>query len=296
MTVIGTGISWTNSTWNWAVGCNKISAGCDNCYASALVHRMQHNFGHKFEDVRVHPNRLQHVNKFKPITGADGLRAPHLVFTNSMSDWAHEKIPTEFVHQTFDVMEQNPGVIFQMLTKRPVRARQLLVGRYGNSGIPANMWIGTTVESNDVAGRADILRSIQDRTGPMTAFLSVEPIVGPTDKIDFTGLSWIITGGESGSGARLMQREWLMPAIEQAKTRGIALWHKQSGQPKSHPNWRQVPPGLLVRDGMQWLVDHQLELLAFEKGGATVDGKTYRELPPHFHQLKASMNPQGGML
>ena len=292
MTVIGTGISWTNSTWNWAVGCKKVSAGCDHCYAAALVHRMQHNFGHKFEDVKIHPARLQHVNKFKPILGADGQMQPHLVFTNSMSDWAHEDIPDDFVHKTFDVMESTPNVIYQMLTKRPIRARKLLVGRYGNSGIPANIWPGFTVEDNQLSARADILRSIQDRTGPATAFLSVEPIVGPTDKIDFSGLSWIITGGESGGSARIMERSWLMPSIEQALELGIALWHKQNGQPRSHPNWSKVPAGLGVGAGFKWLVDEGLEVLPGEKGGATVDGKTYRQLPPHFHQLKASMNPQ----
>ena len=296
MTVLSSGISWTDSTWNWAVGCNKISEGCKNCYAASMVHRMEHHFGHKFEEVRIHPDRLKHVSKFGPVVKPDGTRAPRLVFTNSMSDWAHEAIPDDFVHKTFDAMEAAPNTVFQLLTKRPVRARQLLVGRYGNSGVPANFWVGTTVESNDVRKRADILRSIQDRTGAMTAFLSVEPIVGPTDKIDMKGLSWIITGGESGGKARVMQRAWLLPAIEQAQRLGIALWHKQSGQPKSHPNWHQVPAGLGVAAGFQWLIDNKLELLPYEKGGATVDGKTYRELPPHFHKLKAALNQQGQLV
>lgn len=288
MTVIGSGISWTTSTWNWAIGCTPVSAGCDHCYAAALVNRL--DFGHRFEDVRLHPDRLAHVSKFRPKLGADGSLAPHLVFTNSMSDWAHEQIPDEFIHKTFDVMEGAPGVIFQLLTKRPIRARKLLVGRYGNSGVPANFWVGTTAESNAVKGRVDILRSIQDRTGPMTAFLSVEPIVGPTDEIDFSGMSWIITGGESGGKARVMRREWLLPSIEQAKARGIALWHKQSGMPRSHPNWALVAGRLGVREGFQWLIDNHLELLPHEKGGATVDGVTYREFPPHYHQMKASLN------
>jgi hypothetical protein len=255
-----------------------------------MVNRMPHIFGPSFSDIRLHPDRLQHVTKFRPRPDGQGGVLPHLVFTNSMSDWAHEKIPDAFIHQTFDIMEQHPHAIFQLLSKRPIRARKLLVGRYGNTGVPDNIWPGFTVEDNRVAARADILRSIQDRTGPMTAFLSVEPIVGPTDKIDFTGLSWIITGGESGPGARVMERSWLMPAIEQAKTKGIALWHKQSGQMRSHPNWKDVPAGMGVNAGFAWLIDNGFELLAGEKGGATVDRRTYRELPPHFHQLKAAMN------
>jgi protein gp37 len=212
------------------------------------------------------------------------------VFANSMSDWAHEDIPDEFVHRMFDAMESTPDVIYQLLTKRPVRARKFLVGRYGNRGIPAHLWIGTTAESNDVAARVNVLRSIQDRCGHMTAFLSVEPIIGPTDGIDFAGMSWIITGGESGPGARIMQRDWLMASIVQAKRLRIALWHKQSGQPRSHPNWNSVPAGMGVLAGFQWLQANGLETLPYEKGGATVDGITYRELPPHFYRLEASMN------
>ena len=257
---------------------------------------MEGHFGHKFEDVQIHPGRLKHVSKFRPIVGADGSRSPHLVFTNSMSDWAHDAISDDFLHKTFDVMESNPEVVFQLLTKRPIRARKVLVGRYGNTGVPANFWVGTTAESNDVKGRVDVLRSIQDRTGAMTAFLSVEPIVGPTDQVDFTGMSWIITGGESGGRARVMQRAWLMSAIEQAKSKGIALWHKQSGQPRSHPNWSQVPAGLGVGAGFQWLIDNGLEHLPGEKGGATVDGQTYRELPPHYHQLRNRMNAQAELI
>ena len=293
MTVLRSSISWTNSTWNTIVGCTPVSAGCDHCYAAVMVHRMQHNFGHAFSEVRLHPDRLAHVSRFRPIVGPDGLRAPHLVFTASMSDAWHEQIPDAFIHQTLDAMEANPSVIFQVLTKRPVRARAILTARYGNTGIPANIWIGVTAESNAVKARVDVLRSIQDRTGPMTAFLSVEPIVGPTDELDFTGMSWVITGGESGGGARIMQRSWLMASIDQARERGIALWHKQHGSMRSSPILHLAPATLGLKARFAWLVDHGHELLPGEKGGATLDGRaTYRELPPHFHQLKAAMNPQ----
>ena len=291
MTVIGTGISWTNSTWNWAVGCTKVSAGCDRCYAECLVNgaRSGAQFGHRFEDVKLHPSRLAHVSRFRPIVAADGTRAPHLVFTNSMSDWCHEKIPDAFIHQVIDVQEQNETVIFQMLTKRPARARKLLVDRYGKSGIPANFWIGTSVEDNRVAARVNILRRLKDQTGgAATIFLSVEPIIGPTDAIDFSGVDWIITGGESGPGARVMERPWLMSPIEQALRRGIALWHKQSGTRHSHPNLSETPrsvgTGIVRRFG--WLIANGWEVLPQEKGGATVDRKTYRAFPPSYAALR----------
>jgi protein gp37 len=295
MTVIGTNISWTNSTWNFAVDCTKLSDGCDNCYAEALVDgpRTNRQFGHRFEDVRLHPSRLEHVKRFRPIVGPDGRKSPHMVFVNSMSDWCHDAIPDAFIHQVLDIQEANPSIIFQLLTKRPVRARKLLVDRYGNSGVPRNFWIGTSVEDNRVAGRINILRRLKEQTGgTATIFLSVEPVIGPTDQLDFSGIDQIITGGESGPGARIMQREWLMPAIEQAMARGIALWHKQSGTRHSHPNLSEAPSkpqGIVQR--FQWLIDNGWEVLGHvEKGGATVDRQTYRQLPKHFHDLKADMN------
>ena len=293
MTVTGTKISWTNSTWNWAVGCTKVSAGCDNCYASALVGNTRFNFGHAFEDLQLHPNRLAHVGRFRPIPAGDGTRLPHLVFTNSMSDAWHEKIPTEFIHKVLDVMEAHPTTIFQVLTKRPIRARQILVDRYGNSGIPANFWVGVSAEDNRVAARLNVLRSIKERTGgTMTAFVSVEPIVGPTDALNFTGIDWVITGGESGGGARVMQTEWLMPAVENAKLAGAALWHKQHGTPWSHPLLHFAPHGG-IRSRFQWLVDQGYELLPDEKGGATLRGKvTWREFPAHYHAATAALNPK----
>ena len=62
-----------------------------------------------------------------------------------------------------------------------------------------------------------------------------------TELIDFTGMDWVITGGESGPKARIMKRPWLLAAVENALRKGIALWHKQSGTVASHPNIAQVP-------------------------------------------------------
>ena len=203
MTVIRTGISWTRSTWNPTAGCSKVSPGCDNCYAAAMFTRTGLGFGHAFTDLKLHSERLEHVKRFRPYVGPDGRLLPHLVFVNSISDIMHEAVPDEFVHQVFDAMETQPKTIFQTLTKRPVRLRQFLVARYGNSGVPTHIWIGVSCEDNRVAKRLDILRSIKDRTGgEMTAFVSVEPIIGKTDEMDFSGLSWVITGGESGGRAR----------------------------------------------------------------------------------------------
>lgn len=291
MTVLGTGISWTNSTWNPWVGCRKVSAGCDNCYAAALVNGPRGgHFGHRFEDVKLHLNRLTQVGRFKPL-GPEGQKRPHMVFVNSMSDFFLEDVPDAAIHQVLDVLEERTNTVFQILSKRPIRARQIITSRFGNRGVPQHIWFGLSVEDNRVAGRIKVLRSIKERVGSMVAFLSVEPIVGPTDALDFAGLDWIITGGESGPRARVMARDWLMPAVEHAVSAGVPLWHKQSGHVRSHPNIGQVPKRLGPVAAMEWLVKEGWELLPEEKGGATIDKQTHRQLPAAYDRIAARLNP-----
>jgi len=289
MTVIGTGISWTNSTWGLAVGCHKVSAGCDHCYAEGLVNRLS-SFGQRFDEVKLKLDRLDHVRKFRPIVGPDGL-LPHMVFVNSMSDFWHDAIPEDAIARILDVMEAHPFVVFQILTKRPIRARRLLTARYGGKGIPPHIWIGVSTEDNRVAARLNVMRSVRERCGGGTFFVSVEPIVGPTNELDFTGMDWVITGGESGPGARRMERAWLTDALDRAQRAGAAIWHKQSGTIASHPDIDKVPDRITKpADKFRWLRENGWEWLPQEKGGATVYRMTYRNLPRAYYQIKEVMN------
>ena len=278
--------SWTNHTWNWAVGCDPVSAGCDHCYAKAIVDRNPAFFGQSFDHVTLKLERLKHVNRFRPIL-SDGRKLPALVFVNSMSDAWHDDIPTDVIHHVFDVMEANPHIVFQVLTKRPIRARRILTERY-RSGFPSHIWIGVSCEDNRVAKRLDILRSIKERTGGgMTAFVSVEPIIGPTDALRFDDLDWIITGGESGPRARIMQRGWLIPSIEECGRLGIALWHKQNGQMRSHPDLSQAPA--------EPEPDRTLQMARGERVGIASRGEGRRDRePPHLPRSAAELSPARG--
>jgi protein gp37 len=292
MVSMNSGISWCDGTINPWVGCNKVSAGCDHCYAETLVNRLQGtaSFKHPFDKVTLHLDRLEQLRKMGPKMEG-GRRRPFLAFVNSMSDMWHDDVPESALHLALDAFEANPFTVFQILTKRPIRARQVLVNRYGNSGIPANIWIGVSAEDNRVAKRLDIMRSIRDRTGGNgTFFVSVEPIVGPTDMLNFDGFDWVILGGESGPGARVMLRDWLMAALTRAEGQGAALWYKQAGQPRSHPNLSEAPLNMNLTSRFQWLVDNGWEKLPDEKGGATVDRLTYRHLPPAYHALEGRLN------
>jgi protein gp37 len=102
-----------------------------------------------------------------------------MVFVNSLSDFWHERILEYFIHQALDAFEQHPRTIMQILTKRPGRMRRFVYDRYGNSGIPANIWLGVTCEDNRVKRGLDLLRDVKDRVGDFTAFTSIEPITAP---------------------------------------------------------------------------------------------------------------------
>lgn len=290
MTVLNSGISWTTGTLNLTVGCTKVSEGCSRCYAETLVARGI--MGDKdFSKLRYYPGRIKDLRRFAPARNEAGEVEPKMVFVNSLSDFFHEEIPDQFISDALDAFERHPQVIIQILTKRPVRMRRIAQERWASSGVPANIWLGVSAEDNRVKGRLNILRRLKDQVGEFTAFVSVEPIVAPCDELDFRGMDWILTGGESGPKARPMEFSWLEQANEKAITAGTPLHFKQFGTPHNNPVvQRFVKRGLGVRQAFQLAVSEGLELVPKEKGGATYKGRVIQERPPHWHKLKAELN------
>src|ERR1700730_14462537 len=160
MTVLNSGISWCTGTLNLTVGCTKVSAACDHCYAETLVNRGLHG-NRDFSVLRYFPQRLADLRKFAPARNAEGEIEPKMVFVNSLSDFWHDQIPDDFIHAALDRFEEHPQVIMQILTKRPVRMRKMISDRYGNRGVPANFWLGVSAEDNRVKGRLNILRRLK---------------------------------------------------------------------------------------------------------------------------------------
>jgi protein gp37 len=246
VTVLRSNISWTTGTLNLTVGCTRVSAACGNFYANDLVHRLWG--GGFFENLEFHPQRLNDLRKFAPARNAAGELDPRMVFVNSMSDFWHEKIPADFIHRALDAFEQHPQTIIQILTKRPGPMRRYVVDRYGNSGVPAHIWLGVTCEDNRVKRSLDLLRGLKDRVGDFTAFASIEPITASCDEIDLTAIDWVLTGGESGPKARPMRFEWLEQANEKALAARIPLHFKQYGHQRNNP---------LVQEIRMAVVSHQ---------------------------------------
>ena len=197
-------------TWNPVTGCTKVSQGCKHCYAEVLAGRF---WGERpFTEVRTHPDRLDQPKKW---------RKSRTIFVNSMSDLFHEKVPLAFIRQVFRVMAECPQHTFQILTKRSHRLAKIA----DSLPWPENVWIGVSVEDNRALKRIDDLRSVP----AAVRFLSLEPLIGPLDGLDFSGIHWVIVGGESGPGARPMMQSWVQSLLRQCKRANVPFFFKQWG-------------------------------------------------------------------
>lgn len=246
-----TGIEWTDATWNPVTGCTKLTAGCDHCYAHTLAHvRLRDTYLRRAPvvdsaenrrdpfAVRLWPERLE-----QPIRWTE----PRMVFVNSMSDLFHDHVPDNFVAHVFDVMLTADWHIYQVLTKRPARALRFwkrFAGSFGLERIPAHIWIGASVENQEVDYRIRHLRLVPAET----RFLSCEPLLGPI-ALDLHGIHWVIAGGESGAGFRSMRPEWAAGIRDQCRADDVPFFFKQWGgaTPKAGGNrlegklWQQYP-------------------------------------------------------
>ena len=253
-----TKIEWTQASWNPTIGCDKVSSGCQNCYAEVMAKRLQaignkdYRDGFKFKMLE---HRLNDPLKNKK---------PTLYFVNSMSDLFHEKMQVEFLDSIFDIIRQTPHHQYQVLTKRPQRMQEYFCGKsdiksqkhiFGGGimhEIPPNVWLGTTIESNKVKHRMDWIRNLQANI----KWLSCEPLLDDLGALNLEGIHWVIVGGESGFKARAMQESWVLNIQKQCKEQGVAFFFKQWG------TWGS--------DGIK---------RNKKENGALLGGRLYREYP-----------------
>ena len=185
-------IEWADATWNTVTGCTKISPGCDNCYAERFAERFRGVPGHPFEtgfDLTLRPARIQQPPAWK---------RSRMIFVNSMSNLFHKEIPRSFIDQVFDTMERADWHTFQVLTKRSSLMRSYVNARYANGKAPPHIWLGASVEDGAWLSRVKQLRE----TRASVRFLSIEPLIGPVERLALDGIHWVIVGGESGPRAR----------------------------------------------------------------------------------------------
>lgn len=219
-------IEWTGSTWNPITGCTKISLGCKNCYAERMALRLQAmgqaNYVNGFK-LTTHPQAVEIPLKWKK---------PQSIFVNSMSDLFHRDVPTDFILKIFDVMNQAVWHRYQVLTKRSGRLLELDNRLSWNP----NIWMGVTVESAEYMHRIDDLR----QTGASVKFLSLEPLLGSLPNLNLKDIDWVIVGGESGPGARVIQKSWVEEICEQCSVAGVPFFFKQWGGTNKKKNGRSL--------------------------------------------------------
>lgn len=244
---MGTGIEWTEVTWNPTTGCDKVSPGCDNCYALTLSKRLKAMGAPKYQN---DGNAVTSGPGFGITVHEDALRQPYtwksskVVFVNSMSDLFHARVPLDFVKRVFDVIADTPQHTYQVLTKRSSRLLKVA----DKLDWPVNLWLGVSVENSDFLYRVDDLR----QTAAAVRFLSCEPLLGPLQDLELTGIDWVITGGESGPRARPVETEWVREIRDKCADADVPFFHKQWGgrTPKAGGRdldgriWSQMPKPL----------------------------------------------------
>ena len=256
-----TGIEWTDATWNPVTGCVKVSPGCDKCYAERDLSRWKRsgpNGNAKFDRgggaIQLHPDRLDQPSRWK---------RPRRIFVCSVSDLFAHEVPDDFIDAVFAVMWANDRHTFQVLTKRAARVSGWWEGykrRNGHQsfanqfGWPANIWLGTSVESQDYVGRIDQIL----RVPAPVHWVSAEPLLGPVDLslwldnghesggvqgwIPEPLLDWVVAGGESGPWARPMHPDWPRKLRDDCVAAGVPFLFKQWGE--------YISPGQYMKTNM----------------------------------------------
>ncbi len=209
-------IEWTDASWNPITGCTKISSGCQHCYAEVMARRLCAMRVDKYKNgfqVTLHDDCLDEPVKW---------RKPRTIFVCSMSDLFHKDVPYEFIDKVLKVIERTPQHRYQILTKRADRMADF----FSTRTVPANVWLGVTVDVKTSKPRIDALRSIK---GAPIRFLSCEPLLEDLGELNLNGIDWIIVGGESGRQARPMKEEWALTIKRQVDDAGKAFFFKQWG-------------------------------------------------------------------
>jgi protein gp37 len=267
-------IEWTDETWNPVTGCTQISPGCENCYALRMSHRLKAmgvaNYRNAFE-LTTHDHVLE-----KPLSW----KKPRKVFVNSMSDLFHRDVPVEFIKRVLDVCRRAHWHQFQILTKRSQRlARDAKLLDW-----PNNVWMGTSVESQEYAYRVDHLREVP----AAVRFISFEPLIGPVDRVDLTGIDWAIVGGESGPGSRPSHPDWFRKIRRLCEKQGTAFFFKQYGD--FAPAQEEIEEKRAIRIDRQGVIRESTDkrtrktdavVVRIGKGnaGRMLDGRTWDAYP-----------------
>lgn len=250
-----TEIAWCDSTHNEWIGCMKVSAGCDNCYAETLMDTRYHRvaWGQRKilgVDASVGTrSRTSEANRRKPLIWqkrAPAFFAEHgrrqRVFCSSLSDVFDNQAPEEWRIGLWQTIRATPALDWLLLTKRPENIADMLPASWHDDfDLWQHVWLGTTCEDQAAYDRRwPILRDIPAKV----KFISYEPAIGPLELHTNDGRhpDWLICGGESGRGFRPMPEDWARSIRAECAAAGVAYFFKQMAGKK------EIPADLLIRE------------------------------------------------
>ncbi len=242
-------IEWTEATWNPVTGCDRVSPGCDNCYAQTLAKRLKAMGNPRYQNdgqlktsgpgfgITLHDDQVALPLKW---------RNPRVVFVNSMSDLFHPRVPDEFVTKVWATMAATQKHTYQILTKRHQRLPQLVTRLTSRFGVLPNVWLGVSVENQEWAERRIPLLL---KTPAAVRFLSCEPLLGSVSisrwLTQATDIHWVIVGGESGPVHRPFSLEWARALRDECLAADVPYFFKQVGGRTPKAGGRQL-------DGRTW--------------------------------------------
>lgn len=287
-------IEWTDETWNPVTGCDQISPGCDNCYALTMAKRLKAMGSPRYQadgDPRTSGPGFGVACHTDALDASFRWRRPRSVFVNSMGDLFHYGVPNGFIGSVWDAMARTPRHRYQILTKRPQRMCALLCewtkeGSFRDTRMRwvqpkvmplPNVWLGTSIEHDHYAFRADMLRV----TPAAVRFLSLEPLLEPLPSLNLTRIDWVIVGGESGPSARPMHPDWVRDIRDGCIRAGIPFFFKQWGAwiPDDAGPMALSAAGTLRPANQAPESWQRVRKVGKKKAGRVLDGRTWDEMP-----------------
>lgn len=241
-----TSISWCDHTFNPVWGCTKVSPGCDHCFAADLDRRWHQNT-HWGKGVPRRTFADKHWNE--PLAwnrAAQAAGTKRKVFCGSMCDVMDDEWPSGIRERLWELIDNTPNLIWQLLTKRPQRYLRYLPKEFKH----ANVWLGMSAENQEMFDvRAEHLIDASVDRGTI-AFVSYEPALGPLTLSGYPNwdLDWLICGAESGAGRRPMEQSWAENILRECKERGTQFFMKQFGARTPEQGAALIPAHLLVRE------------------------------------------------
>lgn len=219
------GIEWTHHTFNPWIGCTKVSAACDHCYAEAWDARGLQGLPTRWGPHAARTRTKTWGNPVKWNREAERLGIRYRVFCASLADVFdnHKTILPEWRADLWSLIRATPNLDWLLLTKRPQNIARMLPDGWGD-GWP-NVWLGTSTENREeMLRRGEALARIP----AFVTFWSAEPLVGDLGEIPSHIMpDWVITGGENGQNFRPVNADWFRSIRDQCAAKGVPFLFKQ---------------------------------------------------------------------